>query len=146
MSLEGAYESDNIFAKILRGDLPSVKVFEDADTIVFMDVFPQSEGHCLVVPKNVEARNLVDLPAERLGGLFERVQKTARAVIAGLAPDGVRVVQFNGAPAGQTVFHLHVHVIPVWEGKTVRPHAEGGPVPADVLAPVAEKIAAAMEA
>lgn len=145
MSLDGVYDKDNIFAKIIRGDLPSVKVFEDDETIVFMDVFPQSEGHCLVVPKNVTARNLTDLPADRVAGLFDRVQKTTRAVIGGLAPDGVRVAQFNGAPAGQTVYHLHVHVIPVWDGKTVRPHAEGGPVPADVLAPVAEKIAAAME-
>lgn len=146
MSLEGEYQQDNIFAKILRGEMPSVKIYEDDDTLVFMDVFPQSEGHCLVVPKDVEARNITDLPADRLQGLFERVQKTVRAVIAGLAPDGVRVAQFNGAPAGQTIFHLHVHIIPYWEGRTLKPHASGGPVPADVLQPVADKIAAAMEA
>lgn len=145
MSLVGEYDPDNIFAKILRGDLPSVKVFEDAETMVFMDVFPQSEGHCLVVPKDVSARNLAELPADRVAGLFDRVQKTTRAVIDGLRPDGVRVAQFNGAPAGQTVYHLHVHVIPCWEGKTVRPHAEGGPVKAEILQPLAEKIAAAME-
>lgn len=146
MSLEGEYDRDNIFAKILKGEMPCVKVHEDDATLVFMDVFPQSEGHCLVVPKDVMARNLADLPSDRVAGLFDRVQKTTRAVIAGLKPDGVRVAQFNGAPAGQTVYHLHVHVIPVWEGKTVRPHAEGGPVKADVLQPVAAKIAAAMEA
>ena len=147
MSLEGEYQQDNIFAKILRGEMPSVKIHEDDDTLVFMDVFPQSEGHCLVIPKDVEARNITDLPADRLQGLFERVQKTVRAVIAGLSPDGVRVAQFNGAPAGQTIFHLHVHIIPYWEGRTVKPHASsGGPVPADVLQPVADKIAAAMEA
>lgn len=146
MSLEGVYEPDNIFAKIIRGELPSVKVYEDDETIVFMDVFPQSEGHCLVVPKAVEARNLVELPAERINGLFERVQKTTRAVIKGLKPDGVRIAQFNGAPAGQTVYHLHVHVIPSWGDRTERPHAQGGPVDADILRPLAEKIAAAMEA
>ena len=145
MSLEGQYEADNIFAKIVKGEIPSVKVFEDADTLVFMDVFPQSEGHCLVIPKDVEARNLVDLPAERLAGLFDRVQRTTRAVIAGLAPDGVRVAQFNGSAAGQTVYHLHVHISPCWEGRSLKPHAGGGPVGADVLQPVADKIAAAME-
>ena len=146
MSLEGEYDRDNIFAKIMKGEMPCVKVYEDDATLVFMDVFPQSEGHCLVIPKGVESRNLVDLPAERIAGLFERVQKTARAVIKGLDPDGVRMMQFNGTAGGQSVFHLHVHVIPCWEGKPLRPHGEGGMRGADELQPLADKIAAAMEA
>ena len=105
MTLHAPYDRDNIFAKMLRGEIPAVKVFEDDIALAFMDIFPQAPGHTLVIPKDVEARNLLDMPADRLGPYMERVQRVARAVEAGLQPDGVIVTQFNGAAAGQTVFH-----------------------------------------
>jgi histidine triad (HIT) family protein len=145
MSLKGEYDSNNIFAKIIRGEAPCVKVFEDADTIAFMDIFPQSQGHCLVVPKDTTARNLTDFPPERLGALFSRVQKLTRAVIKALTPDGVVVTQYNGAPAGQTIFHLHVHVIPRYDNLPMQGHHHGKPADMDVLKSQAERIAAAME-
>lgn len=144
MPLHGDYDSDNIFAKILRGEMPCVKVFEDDIALAFMDVFPQAEGHTLVVPKNVEARNFLELPEDKIGPFMTRVQGVAQAVAIGLEPDGLVVTQFNGAPAGQTVFHLHFHIIPRWEGVKLRGHASGGPVPADQLEPVAAKIRAAL--
>jgi histidine triad (HIT) family protein len=144
MSLRGAYDPANIFAKILRGEAPCVKVFEDADTLVMMDIFPQAQGHCLVLPKNVTARNLLELPADRIAPLFDRVQRTARAVAQALSPDGVIVTQFNGAPAGQTVFHLHVHVIPRYENLPLQRHAGGTPADLEVLREQAARIAAAM--
>ena len=111
MSISGAYDPGNIFGKILRGEAPCFKVYEDDFVLSFLDVFPQSKGHALVVPKAVTARNLLDLAPERLGPLFYGVQTVARAVAKALQPAGIHIAQFNGAPAGQTVFHLHVHVI-----------------------------------
>ncbi|MBI1359469.1 MAG: HIT domain-containing protein [Alphaproteobacteria bacterium] len=145
MSLTGAYDGNNIFAKILRGEAPCVKIFEDDEVLAFMDIFPQSQGHCLVVPKNVEARNLTDFPAERLGPLFQRVQRLTRAVIAALSPDGVIVTQFNGAPAGQTIFHLHVHVIPRYANLPLQAHNQGKPADMEALKSQATRIAAALE-
>lgn len=144
MSLTGTYDSANIFAKILRGEAPCVKVHEDDNVLVMMDIFPQSQGHCLVLPKNVEARNLFDLPPERLDTLFRAVQRVGRAVTAALKPDGVIITQFNGAPAGQTVFHLHVHVIPRYENLPLQRHAGGKPADTDVLRDQAARIAAAL--
>lgn len=144
MSLTGTYDSANIFAKILRGEAPCVKVHEDDNVLVMMDIFPQSQGHCLVLPKNVEARNLFDLPPERLDALFRAVQRVGRAVTAALKPDGVIITQFNGAPAGQTVFHLHVHVIPRYENLPLQRHAGGKPADTDVLRDQAARIAAAL--
>jgi histidine triad (HIT) family protein len=144
MSLAGAYDGGNIFAKILRGDAPCVKVFEDSDTLVFMDIFPQTQGHCLVLPKNVEARNLLDLPPEKIDALFRRVQKVTQAVTKALKPDGVTVTQFNGAPAGQTVFHLHVHILPRYENLPLDKHHHGKPADTDVLRSQAKRIAEAM--
>ena len=143
MSLEGEYDSNNIFAKMLRGEIPCTKVFEDDDTLVFMDLFPQSEGHCLVIPKHSTARNLLELPPERLQGLFARVQTVAAAVVKALAPDGVVVNQYNGSASGQTVYHLHVHVIPRWENKPMGAHA-GKQADAEELKALAAKISAAM--
>jgi histidine triad (HIT) family protein len=140
MTLHADYDPDNIFAKILRGDMPSVKVFEDDVALAFMDVFPQSEGHTLVIPKDVEARNFLDMPTERLGAYMERVQSVARAVEAALTPDGVVVTQFNGAPAGQTVFHLHFHIIPRWVDVKLAGHASGQMADMGVLQGLAEKI------
>ena len=116
MSLDGAYDDSNIFAKILRGEAPAVRVFEDDHVLAFMDVFPQAKGHVLVIPKRSTARNLMDEAPERLGTLMQGVQRVARAVHTALRPDGLMVSQFNGATAGQTVFHLHVHIIPRFEG------------------------------
>ena len=110
MTLHAQYDPDNIFAKMLRGEIPAVKVFEDEIALAFMDIFPQAEGHTLVIPKNVQARNLLEMPTEKIGTYMERVQNVAKAVEKALAPDGVIVTQFNGAAAGQTVFHLHFHI------------------------------------
>lgn len=144
MSLEGAYDSSNIFAKILRGEAPCVKIFEDDDVLAFMDIFPQSQGHCLVIPKNVASRNLTDFPTDKLGVCFAAVQKLTRAVIKALACDGVIITQFNGAPAGQTVFHLHVHVIPRYANLPLQPHHGGKPADTSVLREQAARIAAAL--
>ena len=144
MSLVGEYDGGNIFAKILRGEAPCVKIFEDDDVLAFMDIFPQSQGHCLVIPKNTHARNLTDFAPERLGVLFAAVQKLTKAVIKALNPDGVVVTQYNGAPSGQTIFHLHVHVIPRYSNLPLQPHHGGKPADMAVLREQAERIAAAL--
>lgn len=144
MTLNAEYDSDNIFAKIIRGDMPCVKLFQTDEILAFMDVFPQSEGHCLVIHKKARATNLFDIDGAALSTLTSAVQKIAAAVKDGLHPDGVRIAQFNGAPAGQTVYHLHFHVIPVYEGKELGAHGAGGPADAAILEPVAEKIRAAL--
>ena len=139
MSLQGDYDENNIFGKILRGEMPCVKVYEDEVALAFMDVFPQSEGHTLVIPKTA-ARNFLDFPQDEVGAYMERVQKVAKAVEKGLSPDGIIITQFNGAPAGQTVFHLHFHIIPKMENGGLRPHAVSGPVDAAELELLAVKI------
>ena len=143
MSLETVYDPDNIFAKIIRGDMPCVKIFEDDETLAFMDVFPQSEGHCLVVHKNATATNLLDIEERDLSKLIYTVRKVAGAVKEGLAPDGIRIAQFNGAPAGQTVYHLHFHIIPAYEGVALGRHADGAPADNIALEAVAARIRAA---
>ncbi len=143
MSLHGAYDEGNIFARILRGEIPSAKIVEDADTLAFMDAFPQSPGHCLVIHKTSRARNILEIDPAALAAVSAQVQRVARAVAAALAPDGITVTQFNGAPAGQTVYHLHVHIIPVWEGRPLGRHGGGGgPADAAELTETAGKIAA----
>ena len=142
MSLHGNYDSDNIFAKILRGEMPCVKVYEDDNILSFMDVFPQSEGHTLVIPK-VPSRNLLETNAKDIGRLFGAVQRITKAVETALKPDGITITQFNGAPAGQTVFHTHVHIIPRYDGKALGAHG-GGMVDMDELKALAEKISAAL--
>lgn len=144
MTLHAPYDPDNIFAKILRGEIPCVKVFEDDAALAFMDVFPQSEGHTLVIPKDVFARNFLDMPPDTLGNYMRRVQRIAKAVEFGLKPDGLRVIQFNGASAGQTVFHLHFHIIPVWDGRELGRHGTGAMAKPEDLEPVAAKIRAAI--
>jgi len=144
MSLDADYDRNNIFAKIIRGDAPSVKVYEDDDILAIMDVFPQSEGHCLVLHKKSEAVNFLDIDAAALNQLMSVTQKVAGAVKAALKPAGIRVLQFNGARAGQTVFHLHFHVLPVYDGVVTAAHASGKPADASVLEPVAAKIRAAL--
>ncbi|MEM5517272.1 HIT family protein [Henriciella sp. AS95] len=142
MTLHATYDTDNIFAKMLRGEVPAVKVFEDDVALAFMDIFPQVEGHTLVIPKDVEARNLLEMPDDKLGPYMQRVQKVAQAVEKALQPDGVRVMQFNGAPAGQTVYHLHFHILPIFEGSETRSHASGKPADMDELKALADKISA----
>ena len=125
MSLEGEYDLNNVFARILRAELPAAKVYEDDHVLAFMDVFPQSRGHLLVIAKGSRARNLLDVEPEDLDRLMRTAQRLARAVNAALKPDGIVVTQFNGSAAGQTVFHLHVHVIPRYEGIPLGRHGEG---------------------
>jgi histidine triad (HIT) family protein len=125
MSLDGSYDAGNIFAKILRGEMPAVKVYEDDHVLAFMDVFPQAKGHTLVIPKQSSARNFLEEAPDVIGPLMLGVQRVARAVRAALNPDGLVITQFNGAPAGQTVFHLHFHIIPRWEGVALGRHAQG---------------------
>lgn len=144
MSLDGRYDADNIFAKIIRGEIPSVKVFEDDKVLAFMDVFPQSRGHALVISKTSQARNILEMEPEVLADVTAATQKLAKAVVAALKPDGVVVTQFNGAPAGQTVFHLHFHVIPRYEGEALGRHGESGMADVEVLKVLAAKIAAAL--
>src|SRR4051812_50074052 len=141
MSLDGTYDDGNIFAKILRGEAPAARVFEDDQVLAFMDVFPQAKGHTLVIPKHSRARNLLDEEPQVLAALILGVQRVARAVRAALQPDGIVITQFNGAPAGQTVFHPHFHIIPRWEGVALGRHGEGMADPAELKA-LAEQIAA----
>ena len=143
MSLDGQYDTDNIFARIVRGEIPAAKVFEDADTLAFMDAFPQVRGHALVVHKRARARNLLDVETADLNAVMATVQRVARAVRAALNPDGIVITQFNGAPAGQTIFHLHVHILPRWTGVALGRHGEGMADVAELRA-LAEKIAAAI--
>ncbi len=142
MSLDGTYDDGNIFARILRGEIPSARVFEDDHVLAFMDAFPQTRGHTLVIPKYSSARNLLDEEPQVVGPLFLGVQRVARAVRAALMPDGIIVTQFNGAPAGQTVFHLHVHIIPRWDGDAPGRHAAGAMADMAELQALAKVIAA----
>lgn len=144
MSLEGVYDTDNIFAKIVRGEANCAKVFEDADTLAFMDLFPQGRGHTLVIHKRARARNLLDADLADVGRIMATTQKIGRAIVKALRPDGLTVMQFNGEAAGQTIFHLHVHLIPRWAGTPLGRHA-GGVADSAELAALAGKIAAAVE-
>jgi histidine triad (HIT) family protein len=144
MSLIGAYDPDNIFAKILRGEVPAVKVFEDANVLAFMDVFPQSKGHTLVISKTSQARNFLEVAPADLERLIVGVQRVAKAVEAALKPDGLIITQFNGAPAGQTVFHLHFHIIPRYEGVEIAGHGRSGMADTEVLKGLATQIGAAI--
>ena len=109
------YDPNNIFAKILRGEIPCVKVYEDSDTLAFMDVMPESRGHVLVVPKEA-AEDILDLSPGGMSAMMATVQKIAKAVDKALAPDGILLKQYNRAPAGQSIFHVHFHVLPRYEG------------------------------
>ncbi len=141
MSLDGVYEDGNIFARILRGEVPSAKVFEDAETLAFMDAFPQMRGHTLVISKTSRARNLLEIEPAALNAVMATVQRVARAINTALRPDGILISQFNGAAAGQTIFHLHVHILPRWAGLESGRHGEGGMADAEELAEMARKIA-----
>jgi len=140
--MTAAYEPDNIFAKILRGELPSHRVYEDDHVVAFMDVMPQAEGHTLVVPK-AASRNLLDADPAIFGALFAAVQRIAVAARKAFSADGVLICQFNEAAAGQTVYHLHVHVIPRVEGVSLKAHGRGKEDDS-VLAANARKLRAAL--
>ncbi len=137
-----AYDSNNIFAKILRGELPCTSVFEDDTTLAFLDLFPQSKGHTLVIPKT-PAVGFFDLPAGALADLIVKTQTVATAVRKALEPEGMVVMQFNGAVAGQTVFHIHFHIIPRWELMPLKGHGAAPKADPAELAALAEKIKAA---
>jgi histidine triad (HIT) family protein len=143
MGLDGDYDGDNIFAKILRGEMPAAKVYEDDAALAFLDLFPQSRGHTLVLPRT-PARNLFDIEPAALEALITRVQKIAKGVRAALNPDGVTIIQFNGQAAGQSVFHLHFHIIPRWEGQAMKGHGQAGMADKDELAALARQIAASI--
>lgn len=135
------YDDDNIFAKILRGEIPSEKLYEDDETYVFMDIMPRADGHCLVIPKT-PCRNLLDANAAQLGAVIATTQKMARAVMSAFDAEGVTIQQFNEAAGGQEVFHLHFHVLPRHEGVSLRP--PGQMADFDVLKAQAGKIRAAL--
>lgn len=137
-----SYDPTNIFARILSGELPCHKVYEDDVALVMMDIFPQSRGHTLVIPK-APSRNLLDADPAALSAVVPLVQRVAVAVKSATKADGLRLAQFNEAPAGQTVFHLHFHLIPVYEGVALGAHGSGRAEDAE-LADLAKAIAAAL--
>lgn len=136
------YDDQNVFAKILRGELPSQKVYEDDNTLVIMDIMPRGDGHVLVIPKT-PSRNILDIAEDDLFAVMATVKKMAKAVIAAFDADGTTIQQFSEPAGGQVVFHTHVHVIPRFEGVKLRPHT-GDMADADVLAAHAEKIRAVL--
>ena len=137
-----SYDSSNIFARILRGEIPCHKVHEDEHTLAFMDVMPQADGHTLVIPKS-PSRNLLDADPAALGPLMASVQKVANAVRKAFGAEGIVIQQFNEPAAGQTVFHLHVHILPRHAGAPLRPHT-GEMADHQLLARHAEMIRAAL--
>jgi histidine triad (HIT) family protein len=139
-----AYDADNIFARIVRGEIPCVRVYEDADTLAFMDIMPQSEGHTLVIPK-LAGENIYDSPPASVVAAIRTTQRLARAVQRAFNAPGLVVTQFNGPIAGQTVFHLHFHIVPVYGPGPLRPHAREKADPT-VLEAHADRIRAALRA
>lgn len=137
-----AYDPNNIFAKILRGEMPCAKVYEDDVALAFMDIMPRSDGHVLVIPKK-PARNLLDIDPANLGELMARVQKVAQGVKKAMGAEGITLQQFNESAGGQVVFHLHFHILPRWAGVSLRPHT-GQMADATVLKAHQDKIAAAL--
>jgi histidine triad (HIT) family protein len=137
-----AYDPNNIFAKILRGEMPSYKVYEDDKAFAFLDIMPRAPGHTLVLPK-APARNLLDVSPDDLAHVFKVVQKIAKASMRVFGADGITVQQFNESAGGQVVFHLHIHVIPRQAGVALKPPATMKEAP-DVLAEQAKKLAAAL--
>ena len=136
------YDANNIFAKILKGEIPYHKIYEDEHTLAFMDVMPQVDGHCLVIPKT-GSRNLLDAKLSTLTPLMATVQKVGRAAKTAFNADGLQVRQYNEPAAGQTVFHLHFHILPLNEGQSIRPHS-GKMADHGVLAKHAEMIRKAL--
>jgi histidine triad (HIT) family protein len=138
-----AYDRSNVFARILRGEIPAHRVLEDEHTLAFMDVMPQVDGHTLVIPK-VEAESIFDLPPESLAATMVATQRVARAVKKAFDAPGVMIAQLNGPAAGQSVFHVHFHVLPRHAGLELRFHARNMADPA-VLAEHAARVRAALD-
>lgn len=136
------YDPSNVFAKILRGELPCEKIFEDDATLAFMDIMPRADGHVLVIPK-APARTILDIAPGDLARLAQSVQTVGRAVRDAMAADGLTIQQFNESAGGQVVFHVHFHVMPRWAGVALRPHTGAMEKP-DVLKAHADKIRKAM--
>ncbi|MBG6165809.1 histidine triad (HIT) family protein [Labrenzia sp. EL_13] len=138
------YDDQNVFAKILRGELPSHKIYEDDKTFVIMDIMPRGDGHILVIPK-APSRNILDIETDDLNAVMATVQKMAHTVIKAFGADGTTIQQFSEPAGGQVVFHTHVHVIPRFEGISLKPHT-GEMADNDLLAGHAEKIRKALAA
>ena len=136
------YDDQNVFAKILRGEMPCFKIFEDADTLAFMDIMPRCDGHCLVIPKK-PSRNIFDVEPDSMAAVMRTVQKLSHAVVRAFDAEGVTIQQFNESAGGQVVFHLHVHVLPRHAGVSLRPHT-GQMADKAVLEANARKIQAAL--
>ena len=136
-----AYDADNIFAKILRGEIPSTRVYEDEETLAFMDIMPRADGHLLVIPKT-PCRNVLDASLDQLATVMKTVQKMARATVQAFDADGVTIQQFNEEAGGQEVFHLHFHVLPRHEGVALRAPGKMGDF--DAIAKHAEQIRAVL--
>ena len=139
-----AYDPNNIFAKVLRGELPAYKVYEDDKALAFLDIMPRAPGHTLVLPKS-HARNVLDVDPDDLAHVAKVAQKVAKAAVKAFGADGITIQQFNEPAGGQVVFHLHVHVIPRHDGVAMKPPASQKEKP-EVLAEHAEKLAAALRA
>ncbi|HUD91952.1 HIT family protein [Sphingobium sp.] len=144
MSLDGTYDDANVFALILQGKIPSTKLYEDDTTFAFLDIMPQTRGHALVISKWSKARNLLEIEDEALAQVMATTKKVATAIRKAIDPDGIQIAQFNGAPAGQTIFHLHVHILPRWEGdpKGFAVHGHGAQADGAQLQALAEEIRA----
>jgi histidine triad (HIT) family protein len=138
-----AYDNDNVFAKILRGEIPCYKVYEDNVALAFMDIMPRIDGHTLVIPK-FPARTLLDADPDKLGELIKRVQKVAAAVKNSLGAEGLTLLQSNESAGGQVIFHLHFHILPRWEGIELKPSASAMEAP-EVLEKFQARIAAALK-
>ena len=140
--MTAAYDTDNVFAKILRGEIPCHKIYEDADTLAFMDIMPRGEGHVLVIPKK-PVRNVLDVDEETHAAVYRTVRKLAPVAVKAFRADGVTIQQYNEPAGGQVVFHLHVHVIPRFEGVPLKPHTGQMEKP-ELLARNAETLRAAL--
>jgi histidine triad (HIT) family protein len=145
MTLHAPYDPHNIFAKILRAEIPAVKVWEDEEVLAFMDVFPQSEGHVLVISKTSTARTLLEIEPPVLARLMEATRRTARAIQKALQPDGIQVMQYNGEAGGQTVFHVHFHIVPRWSDRPLKGHSQAPMAEPAALRALADRIAAALD-
>jgi histidine triad (HIT) family protein len=136
-----SYDDQNIFAKILRGEIPNVTVYEDDETLCFMDIMPRADGHCLVIPKT-PCRNMLDASPAQLAACMNTVNKVANAAMTAFNADGITLQQFNEAAGGQEVFHLHFHILPRHEGVATRPPGNMGDM--DAIKSHAEAIKAAL--
>ena len=144
MSLDGIYDEGNVFALIIAGKIPSTTIYEDDETLAFLDIMPQTRGHALVSSKWSEARSLLEVEEEALAQVMATTKKVATAIRKALNPDGIQIAQFNGAPAGQTIFHLHVHILPRWAGdpKGFAAHGQGKQADVAELQALADEIRA----